>query len=148
VLLSGTSTRSAPAGRRPPKPSRQVHSFMKKTSIDKYAFQKRGWEDRRTLRLHSCRRLAMVLAALGKHADAMAVLDPAFDALCVLYGREDPLTRCVVDQMVLSLGELGDRIRVTKLLLGLTDEQMALRVPAKPARKVRCRRGPVSVFAS
>ena len=31
VLLSGTSTRSAPAGRRPPKPSRQVHSFMKKT---------------------------------------------------------------------------------------------------------------------
>jgi len=31
VLLSGTSTRSAPAGRRPPKPSRQVHTFMKKT---------------------------------------------------------------------------------------------------------------------
>jgi hypothetical protein len=30
VLLSGTSTRSAPAGRRPPKPSRQVHTFMKK----------------------------------------------------------------------------------------------------------------------
>ena len=31
MLLSGTSTRSAPAGRRPPKPSRQVDSFMKKT---------------------------------------------------------------------------------------------------------------------
>jgi hypothetical protein len=30
VLLSGTPTRSAPAGRRPPKPSRQVHAFMKK----------------------------------------------------------------------------------------------------------------------
>ena len=29
MLLSGTSTRSAPAGRRPPKPSRQVHTFMK-----------------------------------------------------------------------------------------------------------------------
>ena len=33
VLLSGTSTRSAPAGRRPPKPSRQVHSFMKKVTL-------------------------------------------------------------------------------------------------------------------
>ena len=32
MLLSGTSTRSAPAGRRPPKPSHQVHTFMKKNS--------------------------------------------------------------------------------------------------------------------
>jgi hypothetical protein len=34
VLLSGTSTRSAPAGRRPPKPSHQIHSFMKKNHVE------------------------------------------------------------------------------------------------------------------
>jgi hypothetical protein len=105
-----------------------------------------GWEDPRTF--DSCRRLAMVLAALGKHADAMAVLDPAFDAHCQMHGREDLRTLVVVDLMVRSLSVLGDRIRVTKLLLCLNDEQMALRVPAKPFRKVRCRRGPVSVFVT
>ena len=78
----------------------------------------------------------------------MEVLDPAFDAHCQKYGREDPRTLRVVDLMVHSLGELGDRHRVTKLLLCLTDDEMELRVRAKQAPKVRCRRGPVSVLAS
>ncbi len=109
-----------------------------------------GWEDPRTL--DSCTRLGRVLAALGEHAAAMEVLDSAFSALCQMHGRQEARTLVMVDLMVRSLSELGDRNRVTKLLLDLTDEQMALRVLAKPARKVRCRRscrrGPVSVLAS
>jgi hypothetical protein len=104
-----------------------------------------GWDNPVTLR--SCTRFGRVLAALGEHAAAMEVLDSAFSAHCEMHGRQEPRTLVVVDLMVRSLSELGDRNRVTKLLLDLTDEQMALRVPAKPFRKVRCRRGPVSVFA-
>ncbi len=92
--------------------------------------------------------MARVLAKLGQHADATDFLDPAFDAHCQKFGREDPRTLRVVDLMVCSLGELGDRDRVTKLLLCLTDDEMALRVRAMQAREVRCRRGPVSVLAS
>jgi hypothetical protein len=104
-----------------------------------------GWDNPQAL--DSCARLATVQVALGQHDDAMEVLDPAFDAHCQKYGREDPRTLRVVELMVHSLGELGDRHRVTKLLLCLTDDEMELRVRAKQAQalEVRCRRGPVSV---
>ena len=40
VSAYGTVTRSAPAGRRPPKPSGHFHSFMKKPGLDTVSFRK------------------------------------------------------------------------------------------------------------
>ena len=68
MLLSGTSTRSAPAGRRPPKPSRQVHTFMKKLPRASPAIMPvAGWQC-----AHMCA-LAWSRAPYTRHAADMTV---------------------------------------------------------------------------
>jgi hypothetical protein len=105
-----------------------------------------GWDDPATLQ--SCTRYGCCLAQLGRHADAMAVLGPAFDAHCRLYSREHRHTLTVVVLMVKSLSALGERNRVEQLLLRKTDAEMAHRLRAMQAPEVRCRRGLVSVLAN
>ena len=49
--MYGTVTRSAPAGRRPPKPSLQIHLFMKKPGSDQCCGKDRVVSSRQVRRL-------------------------------------------------------------------------------------------------
>ncbi len=105
-----------------------------------------GWDDPKTL--DSCTRVAIILAALGRNADAMAILSPALGAHIRLYGPEHHRTLEVVVLMVESLGALGDDSQVEQLLLRKSDAEMADRVRARQASKVRRRSGLVSALAN